>query len=334
MYVYERISMPSTSEKQEKFMAAVAHNPEFAKEVGVPQKVGKEFNKADKAKKELKQTNERLVFMKRWTTVLTNEGLFDFLGKFNKHKPLTDEQYETIASGSLSDNVKAYLDKTILNQDWKTKNLQEPVKVASKYAFVDGVNQPDISKVISHLQGMHKSSQELLAKLKDNTALRQKLCKEIISCSDSDRADKAQELYEANEKKLNVNLVAKAGRLSINGLVASSSDAQWPCDGNTFVWLDRGEEPKDCHFIRPDESAADKYVKDIQTLLTIIEITSKAIHDNTIPYWDAVEFDVEPSNIDEIQEHIFSGQKSSVVTPTLGVRHLAGQILKEMLQAL
>lgn len=28
-------------------MAAVAHSPSFAKKVGIPQKVGKEFNKAD-----------------------------------------------------------------------------------------------------------------------------------------------------------------------------------------------------------------------------------------------------------------------------------------------
>jgi hypothetical protein len=28
-------------------MAAAAHNPKFAKKVGVPQSVGKEFNKAD-----------------------------------------------------------------------------------------------------------------------------------------------------------------------------------------------------------------------------------------------------------------------------------------------
>lgn len=32
-------------------MAAVAHNPAFAKKVGIPQSVGKEFNKADKGKK-------------------------------------------------------------------------------------------------------------------------------------------------------------------------------------------------------------------------------------------------------------------------------------------
>jgi hypothetical protein len=32
-------------------MAAIAHNPAFAKKVGIPQSVGKEFNNADKGKK-------------------------------------------------------------------------------------------------------------------------------------------------------------------------------------------------------------------------------------------------------------------------------------------
>ena len=35
--------MPAVSEKQRRFMEAVAHNPKFAKKVGVPQSVGKEF---------------------------------------------------------------------------------------------------------------------------------------------------------------------------------------------------------------------------------------------------------------------------------------------------
>ena len=43
--------MPSTSKKQHKFMAAIAHNPAFAKKVGIPQSVGMDFNKADKGKK-------------------------------------------------------------------------------------------------------------------------------------------------------------------------------------------------------------------------------------------------------------------------------------------
>ena len=43
--------MPSVSKKQHNFMAAVAHNPAFAKKAGVPQSVGQEFTKADKGRK-------------------------------------------------------------------------------------------------------------------------------------------------------------------------------------------------------------------------------------------------------------------------------------------
>lgn len=43
--------MPSKSSSQHKLMEAVAHNPSFAKKVGIPQKVGKEFAKADEGKK-------------------------------------------------------------------------------------------------------------------------------------------------------------------------------------------------------------------------------------------------------------------------------------------
>jgi hypothetical protein len=42
--------MPSKSAKQHRFMEAVAHNPKFAKQAGVPQKVGKDFAAADKRK--------------------------------------------------------------------------------------------------------------------------------------------------------------------------------------------------------------------------------------------------------------------------------------------
>lgn len=38
--------MPAKSAKQERFMQAVANNPKFAKQAGVPQSVGKEFTKS------------------------------------------------------------------------------------------------------------------------------------------------------------------------------------------------------------------------------------------------------------------------------------------------
>ncbi len=39
--------MPSKSSTQARLMAGAAHDPKFAKKVGVPMSVAKEFNKAD-----------------------------------------------------------------------------------------------------------------------------------------------------------------------------------------------------------------------------------------------------------------------------------------------
>jgi hypothetical protein len=43
--------MPSVSKKQQRFMAAAAHNKQFAKEAGIDQTVAREFFRADQAKK-------------------------------------------------------------------------------------------------------------------------------------------------------------------------------------------------------------------------------------------------------------------------------------------
>lgn len=40
--------MPSKSKKQARTMAAAAHNPRFARKLGIPSKVAREFNQADK----------------------------------------------------------------------------------------------------------------------------------------------------------------------------------------------------------------------------------------------------------------------------------------------
>ena len=48
--------MPSKTKKQARTMAAAAHNPQFAKKVGIPVKVAKEFNRADTGKKILKKS--------------------------------------------------------------------------------------------------------------------------------------------------------------------------------------------------------------------------------------------------------------------------------------
>ena len=52
--------MPSTTEKQARTMAAAAHSPKFAKKVGVPQKVARDFNAADAGTPLLKRANNRV----------------------------------------------------------------------------------------------------------------------------------------------------------------------------------------------------------------------------------------------------------------------------------
>ena len=54
--------MPSVSKKQHNLMAAAAHNPAFAKKVGVPTSVAKEFNAADKGKKFAKGGDMKKMF--------------------------------------------------------------------------------------------------------------------------------------------------------------------------------------------------------------------------------------------------------------------------------
>ena len=46
--------MPSKSNKQADLMRAVAHSPKFAKKVGIPVSVGKEFHEADKRRGAIK----------------------------------------------------------------------------------------------------------------------------------------------------------------------------------------------------------------------------------------------------------------------------------------
>ena len=60
--------MPAVSEKQKRFMQAVAHNKAFAKKVGVPQSVGKEFSKSGggEVKKESKaMAKKEVAFMQK-----------------------------------------------------------------------------------------------------------------------------------------------------------------------------------------------------------------------------------------------------------------------------
>jgi hypothetical protein len=61
--------MPTVSAKQERFMQAVANNPKFAKKVGVPTSVGKEFTK-----KEGGTMKESKAMMKKEVSFMKKKG--------------------------------------------------------------------------------------------------------------------------------------------------------------------------------------------------------------------------------------------------------------------
>jgi hypothetical protein len=51
--------MPSKSKSQARLMAAASHSKDFAEKVGIPMKVAKEFNKADKGGNLLKKAMKK-----------------------------------------------------------------------------------------------------------------------------------------------------------------------------------------------------------------------------------------------------------------------------------
>ena len=68
--------MPATSAKQKKFFDAAAHNPAFAKKVGVPTKVAKEFSKESKGMKfkEGGEMKESKAMMKKEVDFMKKKG--------------------------------------------------------------------------------------------------------------------------------------------------------------------------------------------------------------------------------------------------------------------
>ena len=80
--------MPSTSKKQHNFMAAVANNPSFAKKAGVPQSVGKEFNKADKGRKFAKGGDMKHKDMKQDKSMM-QKAVNKHEGRLHKGSPMT-----------------------------------------------------------------------------------------------------------------------------------------------------------------------------------------------------------------------------------------------------
>lgn len=80
--------MPSVSKKQHNLMEAVAHNPAFAKKVGIKQSVGKEFAAADKGKS----------FKRGGEMAKANP----FMEMIAKKKAMADKPAKKMASGGMT----------------------------------------------------------------------------------------------------------------------------------------------------------------------------------------------------------------------------------------
>ena len=80
--------MPSSSKKQHNFMQAIAHSPSFAKKVGIPQSVGKDFSTADKGRKFSKGGDMKHEDVKM-DKVMMQKAVNKHEGRLHKGEPMT-----------------------------------------------------------------------------------------------------------------------------------------------------------------------------------------------------------------------------------------------------
>jgi len=136
--------MPAVSEKQKKFMDAVAHNKGFAKKVGVPQSVGAEFS--DKSK--------GIKFGSGDGTRADRQGV---------NKPKTDhgaaalfKQGGQTMAGKMNPGFMAMMAK---KKDAKSSSMGKPTMKAGMSTAKDGMKKP------TPMDGMKKGGMPM--KMKD-----------------------------------------------------------------------------------------------------------------------------------------------------------------------
>lgn len=103
--------MPAVSEKQKRFMQAVAHNKSFAKKVGVPQSVGREFSKAKggEMKESKGMMKKEVAFMKKKgapKSMLKHE--MAEMKSEGRGMAKADMQKKAMKSGGIASSLKAH----------------------------------------------------------------------------------------------------------------------------------------------------------------------------------------------------------------------------------
>jgi hypothetical protein len=113
--------MPSSSKKQHNFMEAIAHSPSFAKKVGVPQSVGKDFSTADKGRKFSKGGDMKKMSMGGYA-----DGGMPMVNKGGKMVP-------SFAADGVGKMAKGGMAKSDMKEDMKMDKSQD--KAMIKKAF-------------------------------------------------------------------------------------------------------------------------------------------------------------------------------------------------------
>ena len=124
--------MPSTSKKQHNFMAAVANNPSFAKKVGVPQSVGKDFNQADKGRKFAKggdMKHEDVKMDKKMMQKAVNKHE----GRLHKGEPMTKLAKGGVAASKMGAVRTAAPSRDGIAAKGKTKGTMVKMSKGGKY---------------------------------------------------------------------------------------------------------------------------------------------------------------------------------------------------------
>lgn len=90
----------SSSEKQARFMAAAAHDPAFAKRVGIDQDVAKEFNKADKGSELLSKAAKNIKEDEEWESLVTEMRTYieEYMAQGLSFEEAVNEVYKSTPS--------------------------------------------------------------------------------------------------------------------------------------------------------------------------------------------------------------------------------------------
>ena len=118
--------MPSASPAQKRLMDAAAHNPAFAKKVGIPVKVAKDFSQADKGRKFSKggDMKESKAMVKKEVGFMKKAGAPKSMIKHEKSEMMgmkSGGKAKGYASGGLAAGHKA---ADGIAQKGKTKGMQ------------------------------------------------------------------------------------------------------------------------------------------------------------------------------------------------------------------